>query len=391
MTLTACGKQATTDETDTATRDIVQEKLLIEDEKATDIEESSEMRESFETIELSRSTELLKEEKEPIPEEAFDLSGLSPIGALKKVLLSEAPFYCTNIEPYITRNIIREYSGYLNEMPYGSGEWIVVTPQFTILDLDGDEILEVVLAIEDYMGSIVLRYQEGRVIGHMIDYRSMHNIQEDASFYANSSAMEYYTQKLFFIANNVMFDCIQETNEGIYKTYYYMHDVPVDEATMKEFDESRSDLKDVEWYDFTEEVIREKLVDNSGNNGKNSERQDYLDSLVYLIDITYDYSNKEQETFNKDGKRYYYNSIAEMNKIYELCKGKLSGSELMALEEEQCEWQEGIELRLARDLWPTYYSVEEKESWDLYYYYGSMILKRTFHLVNLYYDCHFYD
>ena len=391
MTSTACGKQATTDETDTATRDIVQEKLLIEDEKATDIEESSEMRESFETIELSRSTELLKEEKEPIPEAAFDLSGLSPIGALKKVLLSEAPFYCTNIEPYITRNIIREYSGYLNEMPYGSSEWIVVTPQFTILDLDGDEILEVVLAIEDYMGSIVLRYQEGRVIGHMIDYRSMHNIQEDASFYADSSAMEYYTQKLFFIANNVMFDCIQETNEGIYETYYYLHDVPVDEATMKEFDESRSDLKDVEWYDFTEEVIREKLVDNSGNNGKNSERQDYLDSLAYLIDKTYDYSNKEQETFNKDGKRYYYNSIAEMNKIYELCKGKLSGSELMALEEEQREWQEGIELRLARDLWPTYYSVEEKESWDLYYYYGTMVLKRTFHLVNLYYDCHFYD
>ena len=167
MTLTACGKQATTDETVIATS----------------------------------STELLKEEKEPIPEEAFDLSGLSPIGALKKVLLSEAPFYCTNIEPYITRNIIREYSGYLNEMPYGSSEGIVVTPQFTILDLDGDEILEVVLAIEDYMGSIVLRYQEGRVIGHMIDYRSMHNIQEDASFYANSSAMEYYSQKLFFIAN----------------------------------------------------------------------------------------------------------------------------------------------------------------------------------------------
>ena len=147
----------------------------------------------------------------------------------------------------------------------------------------------------------------------------------------------------------------------------------------------------MEWYDFTEEVIREKFVDNSGNNGKNNERQDYLDSLVYLIDITYDYSYKEQETFNKDGKRYYYNSIAEMNKIYELCKGKFSGSELMALEEEQREWQEGIELRLARDLWPTYYSVEEKESWDLYYYYGSMTLKRTFHLVNLYYDCHFYN
>lgn len=357
----------------------------------TDIEENSERRESFGTTELSRSTELPEEEKESIPKEAFDLSALSPIGALKKVLLSEAPFYCTNIEPYINRNIIREYSGYLNKMPYGSSEWIVVTPQFTILDLDGDEILEVVLAIEDYMGSIVLRYQEGRVVGHLIDYRSMHNIQENASFYADSSAMEYYTQKLFFIGNTVMFDCIQETNEGIYETYYYLHDVPVDEATIKEFDESRSDLKDVGWYDFTEEAIQEKLVDNSGNNGKNNERQDYLDSLAYLIDKTYDYSNKEQETFNKDGKRYYYNSIAEMNKIYELCKGKFSGSELMVLEEEQREWQEGIDLRLARDLWPTYYSVEQKDNWDLYYTYGSMILTRAFHLINMYYDCHFYD
>lgn len=365
-TLTACGNQAT-----------------------TDIEEGSEGRESFETTELLRSTELPEEEKESIPEEAFDLSGLSPIGALKKVLLSEAPFYCCT-NPGTNKDM--DFKGYLKELPFNGGS--IITPQFAILDLDGDEVPEIVLAIEDYMGSIVLRYHEGKVLGWILGYRSMYNLKQDGSFGQSSSAFESYISKFFFIGNLIRIDVNMERMENAVEIRYYLHDVPVDGAVWETYYQAYEEKADTEWYEFSNETIEEYVVANSENIGLDvslCERQAYLDSFSYLIEITEGISIDDIEEYNKNAKEYYYSCLAEMNKVYELCTDKLSGLELTALEEEQREWQEGIDLRLAKDLWPTYYSVEQKDSWDLYYTYGSMILTRAFHLVNMYYDCHFYD
>ena len=326
MTLTACGKQATPDETVTATSSTVQEELLIEFENATDFVESVERG------------------------EAFDLSDLSPIEALKKVLLSEAPFYCCT-NPGANKDM--NFKGYLKELSFSEP---IVTPQFAILDLDGDDVPEIVLAIEDYMGFVVLRYHEGKVFGW---------------FYVNMQRLE-----------------------NAVEISYYLHDVPVDEVEWETYYQTYEEKADAEWHEFSEEAVEKYVVTKSeiiGLGGTLNERQAYLDSFSYLAEMTEVASKDDVEEYNKQAKKYYYSCLAEMNKIYELCKDKLSASELTALEEAQSEWQEGIDLRLAGDLWPDYYSVEEKADWSLYYIYGEMILTRAFRLVNLYYDCHFYD
>lgn len=364
MTLTACGKQATPDETVTATSSTVQEELLIESENATDFVESVERG------------------------EAFDLSDLSPIEALKKVLLSEAPFYCCT-NPGANKDM--NFKGYLKELSFSEP---IVTPQFAILDLDGDDVPEIVLAIEDYMGFVVLRYHEGKVFGWFLGYRSMHGLKADGSFWQSGSAFESYISKLFFIGNMISFDVNMQRLENAVEISYYLHDVPVDEVEWETYYQTYEEKADAEWHEFSEEAVEKYVVTNSeiiGLDGTLNERQAYLDSFSYLAEMTEVASKDDVEEYNKQAKKYYYSCLAEMNKIYELCKDKLSASELTALEEAQSEWQEGIDLRLAGDLWPDYYSVEEKADWSLYFTYGEMILTRAFHLVNLYYDCHFYD
>lgn len=124
-----------------------------------------------------------------------------------------------------------------------------------------------------------------------------------------------------------------------------------------------------------------------------NERQIYLDSFSYLIDLTYDYAKKNKETFNKDAKKYYFGCISEMNQIYELCKEKLFGIELSNLEKEQQQWQDAVSRRLIKDLYRSgqAYSIEELDRWELYFQHGDLYLRRAFHLVNLYYECEFYN
>lgn len=363
ITLTACGGQVKTEETGTVRNNSEGTPTVINSESATEIMETTEI---------------------------FDLSDVSPVEALRKILLNEAPFYCCT-NPGANKDM--DFKGYLKELPFNGGS--IVTPQFAILDLDGDEVPEIVLAIEDYMGSIVLRYHEGKVFGWILGYRSMYNLKQDGSFWQSSSAFESYISKLFFVENSIVIDENAERIENAVEVKCYLHDVPVDEAVWETYQRKHEEKEDVEWYDFNKESIMEYVIDCSEDTEADTfinERQEYLDTFSYLIELENAFSGDIEEN-NKSAKQYYYNSLSEVDKIYKAYTEKISGTELEKLEEEQRKWQEGINSRLARDLYESgqVYSIEELDDWSLYYTYGKMHLKRSFHLVNLYYDCHFYD
>ena len=360
--LTACGRQVTIEGTVTATNNSEGTPAVINSESATEIMETTEI---------------------------FDLSDVSPIEALRKVLLNEAPFCCINTVPYANKNIIHEYNGYLNELEIGGKS--IKTPQFTILDLDGDEVPEVVLAIENYNGSVILRYRDGKVLGNIIGYRSMYNLKKDGSFNQSGSAFESYISKLFFVDRAIVDDENAIRIETINETYYYLHDIPVDKNMWDKLADSFEKAELAEWHDFSVESINQWVVEDDSVPTEN-ERQDYLDSLAYLLELTYDYTSKGQEEFNIDSKQYYYGCKDELNKIYQLCMEKLSGNKLEELEAEQQHWQETIEHRLLIDLQANQVSdIEELDKWTIYYTYGDMLLRRTIHLINVYYDVHFYD
>jgi len=73
-----------------------------------------------------------------------DTNVLSPMQTFKAVLLNKRTLLCTDKSPY--NDLDHEWNSYLNELAYDSNP--IKTPQFAVVDLDGDGVSEVVLAIE---------------------------------------------------------------------------------------------------------------------------------------------------------------------------------------------------------------------------------------------------
>lgn len=123
-----------------------------------------------------------------------------------------------------------------------------------------------------------------------------------------------------------------------------------------------------------------------------NQRQSYIDSLSYLIDMTYDYTKKSSQDLNADAKKYYHACQEELDKIYELCIKKLPKEEAEKLKEDQTDWEEIIHQRLTDDLkrYPAD-NIEKLEDQSICYTYGDILLKRIFHLINVYFEVHFYD
>ncbi len=318
-----------------------------------------------------------------IPEEAYDLSAHTPMEAFRKVMLSEAPFVCYNFH-----NVSSEpYSGYFNQFPYYSKESANTT--FAIIDMDGDTMPEVILTRNEDTESVILRYHEGRIIGTSISGKAMGGLKTDASFTFMVGASNSGTAKLFFIGNScVPFHVTEELevfNEG---SYYYHHNVPVAKDTYQIAALTLSS-EYVARYAFTEDNINALLQDHlfpPAESQEGLERQDYLDKLSYLIDL----KNKH---YFVGAESYYYNCIAEMNAILDLCCQSLSAEAAALLKEEQELWQKGIDDRLVIDLYrEKANSIEDASQPGIKYRnYGDMYLERTFALINLYYGCEFYE
>lgn len=325
---------------------------------------------------------------------------LSAEEAFRAVLLNEKPlFYVENDVPYSDREIIYEYYDYLdeclNKTIYNNKPLTVL--QFSVVDMDGDMIPEIVLELDEYYGSVILRYKEGEVYGNVIGYRSMFLLKADGSFHASGSAFEYYDGKMFFIDNTIV---TYPDAEASYDSYY-SHDMPIDEKTWEKLQAAFEETPSVEWHEFSEAAIEEWLVDNPAFTDLSEEsmavieeRQNYLDSLSYLIELTYDNTVKSPEEYNIDARNYYNSCYEELNRLYQLCEVKLSDKEFLEVAAEQQFWEEHLYWSLWDDMNDTYYnSIEqlEKQAGGLYFRYGDMVLRRIFRLINLCYSNHFYD
>lgn len=63
---------------------------------------------------------------------------------------------------------------------------------------------EIVLAVEEYMGFVVLRNTTDGVHGNFIGYRSMLQLKEDGSSYGTASSSEHWIQKKYFVGDTVL-------------------------------------------------------------------------------------------------------------------------------------------------------------------------------------------
>ena len=382
MLLSACGTQAQLSEG-------VERSDNVEEITKEYIEETVEMPTLTEDIESVGAVE------EVIPEEAFDLSDKEPLDALKAVLLNKAPF----IYPYSygvsgKGTVYEEDRGYLEDVL--EKHQIFVT-RFAIIDMDGDGISEIILEWGNCIGSVLLRYWDGKVFGKEFGYRAMGNIRDDGSSWGSNSAFESFVHRLFFIGDSSLYSTIAEKNEKPYpyESRYYVYDVQVSKEEWQKANDMHDALPEIEWYEFSEEEIC-KRVSETFEKGEemviSKERQEYLDTFSYLMELRKSNQSNGQEEYNEAAKRYYYNTIAEMESIYDLYKSTLAGKELEQLETEQKRWQEGIDLRLVKSLYDkNAYSIEELENWGLFFDQGDFYLSRACRLVNRYYGCDFYN
>lgn len=314
--------------------------------------------------------------------------------AFLSVLLSEQPFFYTDKYVGQYKDVLHTYNGYLKELPFNDS--IMTFTQFTIVDMDGDEVPEVVLEMEDYLGFVVLRYKDGQIIGNEFGYRWLLELCEDGTSLGTSGACIYSMGKLYFVDDTfVQSDKLYRDN-----SYYYLFDVPV---TQEEFEQVETeiftDAPRAKWYDFTEESIEKCITESSlfvevpeEKVLRMQQRQEYMDSLNYLTNMKRNYIGDGQKEKNENAKQYYYECKEELQKIYKLCKDNLQKEESARLKKEQQYWEEGIEKRLVQDLLRYHAnSIEELEDQWLYYDYGDMYLRRILYLVNYYYGCDFYE
>lgn len=325
-----------------------------------------------------------------------DTDVLSPMQTFKAVLLNEQTLLCTDKSPY--NDLDHEWNGYLNELAYDSNP--IKTPQFAVVDLDGDGVSEVVLAIEDYNGFIILRYKENKVYGFIVSYRSMYNLKADGSFMSSSSSSDTSVSKVLFIGDTFFQDDMINSVGGTSDITYFKHDMPIDKDTFDKHLDLFDSLPDVEWHDYSNQAIDQWLVDSTDTKNvpglpesDSYDRQNYLDSLAYLMDLRayYNISLEDQEEVNSNASNYYNGCYNEMNKIYQLCLEKLSGDELEVLRSTQQKWQDQYDQRLSEYLSEhNANNMEDLVDQSMYYQLGDMMLKEIFYLINLYYDNHFY-
>lgn len=294
--------------------------------------------------------------------------------AFKSVLLNEKTFSFTNKAPNYEKNTVEKYNGYIKDFEcLNDCEYTI--KQFTIIDLDGDGITEIVLYLEDADGYLILRYKDEKVLGNYIPYRCFEQLKTNGLFMSSSGADANTIGKLFFLQDTFFYsDKIQS-----YSGNYSVFDISTNKKTWDEEYQAFRKLSKVEWYNYTKEVIEKKFVDNPIPSESRilskqeiSDRQDYLDSLAYLIDLS--------SADMKEYKSYYNACNDEMNKLYELCLEKLTGDEKDNLINIQSKWQENLDKVLSNNV-----------SDIPYYYCGNILFRRTFYLLNIYYDYHFYD
>lgn len=323
--------------------------------------------------------------------------------AFTAVLLNEMPILYIDKVPYQQTVVNSEYTDILNNLPnrsYGNNEKMIIS-QFAVVDMDGDTLPEIVLETEDDSGYLngycILRYIQGEVWGYAIGSRSLENLREDGTHMGDAGAGDIWIERLLFIDDTFVKDEIAHMEEGYSYGNYTFHGINVDKSVWDDTESSFFETKEAEWHDFTEEAIREWVTENSlladisiEVAAELSERQRYLDSLSYLIELTLDCSLNEQENpeqYRADAESYYKGCTEEMNRIYELCLQKLSGQDLEDFQAEQQRWHEAQELNLWRDLNDIHYnSIEELEERPprLYFDYGDRIFRRILRLIDIY-------
>lgn len=185
------------------------------------------------------------------------VSTTEAMGAYQSVLQNKVNLFSTDDKKYI----------YLNEfLRDGAGPgYPYKLTRFTILDLDGDKIPEVVLELQIGGAGFfeVLHYMNGTVYGYNIVYRGLEMLKADGTFWSSSGASDNSCGKMRFSSIGYEMDVLgysesSQNNDGT-TVSYFINTKPVTAESFNSFVEEQRRKKDVVWYEFSQNRIEAEL------------------------------------------------------------------------------------------------------------------------------------
>lgn len=141
---------------------------------------------------------------------------------------------------------------------------------FTVLDMDGDKVPEVVLELSVGGGPEFyeeLHYMDDKIYGYLIVYRGLEALKSDGTFSFSNGVADYGWGQMRFEPSTYKTDMraySQSSQGGTELTItYFINNGP---ATKEEFDSSvnqQAQKEDAGWYEFTQSNIEDELSPNS--------------------------------------------------------------------------------------------------------------------------------
>jgi len=179
--------------------------------------------------------------------------------AYKKVLQNKAEFFSTDNKRNVYLNDFLT-----NEEIFGA---IFKVTHFTVLDMVGDKVPEVVLELSvgnnNPICYEVLHYMNGAVHGYNIVYRGLERLKTDGTFWGSSGAADNKCGKLKFSSKAYETDILgySQSSQGDANLTisYFINNKPVTEESFNSFSKKQDGKKDVVWHEFSEKNIATEL------------------------------------------------------------------------------------------------------------------------------------
>jgi hypothetical protein len=138
---------------------------------------------------------------------------------------------------------------------------------FTVLDMNGDKIPEVVLELtvgDNVEFYEVLHNMNGKVNGYLRVLRGLESLKEDGTYGYSNSSSNWGFAKLKFEANGTVTDdklgyCEPSQNNDSTAESYFVQNKSTTKDLFDSYADEQNRKKDVVWYDFSQDNIAKLL------------------------------------------------------------------------------------------------------------------------------------
>lgn len=237
---------------------------------------------------------------------------------------------------------------------------------FTVLDMEGDGVPELIIQEEGPYFFKILRYDNGLFFCYDMPYRGMMDLKADGTYCFSSGHQDHGIGKASFTEQGM------ETNKLIWcqsvptvndvfptKCEWFANGEPATKEDLTKAYDSRAYMEDVRWYDYNDETI-EQLFAPAASNPQLKQ---------------YDQVCFEKYPDGRIGERF---ALVRRGDYWGLADGNLE----IILEPERYAL-ESIQLNTYEEVWPIL-PVQKDGCWGAIDYYGNMVIEPEWNYIQMF-------